>query len=772
MTYRCTYDDSQPESFISNYNQIQDIEVAQEVIYDFFIEVVKQWHPDAVLDEFENLFFLIQSDEENEEITHALNRIVFDEKEDVFVNTIKRVCYILVNNWYINRDQHSIRTLLGKIEEVEEQDFYSESPTINRLRKWLIDFAKSEDYQEIRQCALQTGRSWSSRYTSYLLVSQYVNPQNSIEQQELARNLSKQLKDKYKFDLAMYIVRQESSTNTSLKKTKNPTKLGDNVITLIKKTLSSQRVFSHTRQAELFLESTKNLKYSEFKAQLPSYLMLQENDKNPTKILRDKLNYRLETLYSSYDKERLEKGILIRTCNRLIEFLTTEDGITPSSVFVLLNSHGNPLTLVTILLKLILICTASRTYLEVCIAKLIEHYQNYEEEQCQSFIRFLEVFNLVFTIFTENVQYHLVKIDQEQQPELLSNLDAYRLFCQTKGLDLRGRNLSGIKLTSTDLREANLRDTNLSGINLIQADLKLANLSKADLSGSVLNEAKLLIADLSYANLTDSNLIGADLRRANLQHTTLVRACLTSALLNFANLRHANLATANLMATRLDFANLSEANLNHANLQYSNLCHSHFRNADLSSTNLKGVNLCNADLTGANLSNADLRGADLSGANLSNANLDGANLGKADCRYANFSQANLKQANLNYANLEFVNFTKADLSYVVLRHANLYQGQLTQTNLYRADLTRTDLSHADFREANLCCCLIRHAKLTRTCFNGTNLRGANLFGSNVMDARIKDAKFGNNSGLSDRIKRSLNLKNKPNPDYSGSDLGC
>jgi uncharacterized protein YjbI with pentapeptide repeats len=759
MTYRCTYDDSQPESLISGYNQNQDLEVAQEVIYDFFIEIVKQWTPDAVLSEFDSLFFWINS-EENEEINHALSRIAFDHNEIIFVNTIKRVCYILINNWYINRNYTAIRDLLTKIDEIQEQDFYSDSPLLNRLRQWLINFVKSANYQEIRQCALQTGRNWSSRYTSYLLVSQYVNPQNSIEQQELARNLSKQLKDKYKFDLAMYIVRQESPTHQSLKKPKNPTQLGDDVINLIKKTLSSQRVFSHTRQAELFLEKTQRATYSEFKSQLPSYLMLQENDVNPTKILRDKLCRKLETLYDNHNKDQVEKGIIIRTCNRLIELLTTEDGSTPSAIFLLLNTHGNPLTLVTILLKLILICSASRTYLEVCIAKLIQYYQTFEEDQCQSFIRFLEVFNLVFTIFTENVQYHLVKVDDEAVSGPLSNLDAYRLFCQTKGLDLRGRNLTGIKLTSTDLREANLRDTNLSGINLIKADLRLANLSKANLSAAILNEAQLLIANLSHANLTDSSLVGADLRRANLQYTTLVRACLTSGLLNFANLRHANLAQANLMATRLDYANLSQANLNHANLQYGNLCHSHFRNTNLSCANLKGVNLRNADLTGADLSYADLRGADLSGANLSQANLHGANLGKTDCRYANFSQANLNHANLNHANLEFINFTEADLSYTVLRHGNFYQAQLGQANLYRADLTRTDLSHADFREANLCSCLIRHAKLTRTYFNGTNLQGANLFGSNLMDARIQDAKFGNNSGLSDRIKRSLNLKAK------------
>ncbi len=755
MTYGCTYDNSQPVSLSPTQGSIQDVEVAQEVIYDFFLEIVNQWDANIVLTEFEQLFFWLDS-HQSEEANYALNRIVDDNSEIIFNHTLKRVCYILVNNWYINREHHSIKELLTQIDQVEDQDFYSISPQVNILRQWLINFTKSSDYQEIRQCALPTGRNWSNRYTSYLLVSQYANPQNSLEQQELARNLSKQLRNKYKFDLAMYIVRKESPTILE-EQPRNPTQLGDDVINLIKRTISTQRVYSYSRQADLLLKEAKELTYLDFKTHLPNYLMCQGTQQYPTNVLREKLSAKLESLYEHHHQDLVDKAIIIRTCNRLIEFLTTENGTRPSSIFLLFTTQGHPLTLAIILLKLILICTASRTYLEVCIAKLIQYYQGYEEEQCQPFIRFLEIFNLVFTIFTENVQYHLVKIDDDEPSGPLCNLDAYRLFCQSKGLDLRGKNLTGLKLDSTDLREANLRDADLSGINLVQADLKLANFSGANLSAAVLNETQLLIANLTEADLSDASLVGADLRRAHLQHTTLVRACLTNAQLDSANLEYANLAQANLMAVCLNEANLAHANLTYCNLQYGNLSQSHFQNADLTHANLRGTNLRNADLTGADLSFADLQGADLSGANLHRANLRGVNLGTADCSYANFSQANLKKANLNHTNLEFTDFTEANLSYTVLRHANFYQAQLCHVKMHRADLTRADLTDANFSHASLCYCLIRHTKLTQTQLHHTNLQGANLFGSNLMDAQMKKTKFGNNSGLSDRIKHSLRL---------------
>ncbi len=757
MTNGCTTNNSLFESPSNGYPGVVNPEIDQEIIYGFFIKGVKNWDSDQVLDLFERVFVHLCCGE-FPNVDRAINQIIESNNELIFNNTLKRVCYILVNNWYINRKSKAVQELIKILDRTREDDSIAISRNLNRLGKWLKKFLESPAYQDIRNCAFSHKRDWASRYTSYLLVPQYTNPENSEEQKNFARNLSKKLRDQYKFDLAMYIARSESSVSSKQERS-NPTQLGDDVLHLIKTTISVQRISSYTTQANCFLQETKKLSYENFKKSLPNYLMISSSNQYPINIVREKLEKKLEDIYPHYNDQTINKGLRFRTCNRMIEALTTEEGKTPSSIFVLLTSQGHPLTLVILLLKLILICDSARTHLELCISKLIEHYQEFEEAQCQRLIDFLEIFNLVFTIFTENVQYHLVKVQQNKTSNSLFNdLQSYRLFCQSKGYDFRGADLKQMDLSSLELKGADLRETDLTEVELIQMDLRLANLSQANLQGAILNESRLVVANLNHANLSEASLIGTDLRRADLQGSNLTDAILTSATLDLANLQQANLYQANLLAASLQSSDLRQVDLRSANLQYANLRGANLQGVNLSYANLKGANLQNVNLQGANLTGTNLCQANLSSANLSQANLEGANLHQANLSQAHLRCANLSNTDLSEANLKQVNLTEANLNYAVVRHAHLAQAILTQATICHADLTRAELVKVDFSYANLYYAQIRHANLTKANFFQANLKGANLFSSNIIAARVKDAKFGNNSGVSEEMKRYLKLE--------------
>ncbi len=757
MTNGCTYNDYQVESYSDGYATIPDPELDQEVIYQFFLKSIHQWEPEKVLDEFENIFIHLCCPE-SEPVVQAINNIIESKRELSFRNTLKRVCYILINNWYINRKHNFVQQFIELLEETQEDESIAIAPNLNRLGVWLRNFFKSSEYQAIKNCALKSKKDWSHRYTSYLLVPEYINNEdNSHEQKEFARNLSKQLKDKYKFDLAMYVARANSTTMLGEKRS-NPTQLGDDVIQLIKRTISAQRVSSYNQQAKLFLRDTQDLNYADFKKTLPQYLMLSGSDQFPINKVREKLNKKLKIIYTHYEDRVINKGLIIRTCNRLIETLTTEDNKTPSPIFSLLTSQGNPLTLVILLLKIVLICSSARTYLELCISKLIQQYQDYEEDQCKRLIHFLEVFNLVFTIFTENVQFHLVRVPEEKASSFVTSFDSYRVFCQSKGPDLRGINLKGVNLGSIELRGADLRDSDLSEIKLVQVDLRLANLSGVNLSGAILDQSQLLVANLTEADLSHASLIATDLRRAYLDKSNLTNANLTKAILDLASLRQAKLTHANLL----------DASLNATDLSYADLCGADLQNVNLRGANLTGVNLTHANLKGANLQDANLTGANLSGVNFSNANLsqtnltrtnlEATNLYRVDLNKANLSEANLRNANLSEANLKNANLSEANLNCAILRQVNLNSAVMIGAQICRVDLTRATLVKVDLSEANLAYAQIRHANLSKAKLFKTNLRGANLFGSNVIDAIVKEAKFGNNSGLSDDVRQCLKLR--------------
>ncbi|MCA1991072.1 MAG: hypothetical protein LDL41_03360 [Coleofasciculus sp. S288] len=408
---------------------------AQEMIYQFLLELVRQQPPAKVLQEFKSLFIDYEPSAINADVLRAISELIFSNNEKDFRHTLKRSCYILVNNWDTLRNYPSIKDLVDLFADFKLSK-RTLSPAVSRLRTWLANFVKSQDYQELKLFITKYGYGdkdhWSKRYTSYLLVPQYTNLNNPVEQREAARTLSKKLKDQFKFELAMYTARSQSSV-TKDKIPKNPTGLGDEVLRFIKVIVVRRGSFSYENLANIFIEQTRKVHYKHFKSCLQKYLIFSVANKDFVEIIKTKLAEKLESLYENYHQETLDDALFLRTCNKVIDYLTTEDQKKPSGLFVLLMSQGNPLTLVVVLLKIILICPNARTHLETCIAKLIEYYMNYPEDECKWVVNFFEVFNITFAIHADNVQYNLIKMDEQKQNKPSeTELDKYRVFSQLR----------------------------------------------------------------------------------------------------------------------------------------------------------------------------------------------------------------------------------------------------------------------------------------------------------------------------------------------------
>jgi hypothetical protein len=87
------------------------IQQSQEAIYDFLLEIVKKWPPEEVLLEFKRLF-IYHVDSVSSDAMQSLYEIVFSNNEEEFRNTLKRCCYILVNNWDATRNYKPIQELI------------------------------------------------------------------------------------------------------------------------------------------------------------------------------------------------------------------------------------------------------------------------------------------------------------------------------------------------------------------------------------------------------------------------------------------------------------------------------------------------------------------------------------------------------------------------------------------------------------------------------------------------------------------------------------
>ncbi len=422
----------------------RDIPKAQETIYDYLLEIVKLWSPEEVLAEFKHLF-IHHVNTISSHILPSLYEIVFSNQEVEFRNTLKRSCYILINNWDITRSHKSIQGLIQLFSD-PILDKPTMSPTLRRLRGWLKNFVESSDLEQLKLFASkydeQGHRHWSERYTSYLLVPQYTDLNNSVEQRHAARALSKQLKERFKFDLALYTARSQSqnsivnATEPERKPRLNPTGMGDEILHLVKMIVVRRGNFSHTNLANIFVSQTQKLTYREFKLSLQRYLVFSVEGHDYANALKKQLAEKLEVLYTSHHDKPIDDALLLRTCNRVIEYLTTENHQEPSPLFVQLLSQGNPLTLVVILLKIILVCRHARTHLESRIANLVQYYKSYLEEDCRWVINFFEIFDITMAIYAENVEFNLVDMrrDNSDQDSLQgsSRFNAYRIFSQMK----------------------------------------------------------------------------------------------------------------------------------------------------------------------------------------------------------------------------------------------------------------------------------------------------------------------------------------------------
>jgi hypothetical protein len=423
-----------PDFVTSNSKQL-NVQIAQDEVYSFFVEIVKKLPPEDVLREFKGLF-IDGLDLEESDYIPGIYSIFLDDNEEELCNTLKRCCYIIVNNWKTNRKDKYIQELVNLFVNENLKIKTSNPPIVKICKTWLENFVKSKDYKDLELFAIKYDESskghWANRYTSYLLIDQSVNQNNPREQQEAARSLSKQIKDKFKFELAMYIARSQSAVSSTTRYT-NPSILGDQALRLIKAIVLKRGGFSHDNIAHIFIKQTQNQTLKEFKINLQKYLFFSVENQESVETLQQQFADTLSLWKTDFNQEIITKELFLRTCNRVIDCLTTENGKEPASLFILLLNQGHALTLVIIMLKIILICKNSRRHLETRIAHLIRFYEKYPEEECKGVINFIEIFNITFAIYAENVEYNLIKMKEEEQssnPQL--NLDGYRVFSQMK----------------------------------------------------------------------------------------------------------------------------------------------------------------------------------------------------------------------------------------------------------------------------------------------------------------------------------------------------
>ncbi|CAN1209818.1 hypothetical protein TUMEXPCC7403_06305 [Tumidithrix helvetica PCC 7403] len=419
----------------------QSVEQAQRQIYDFFLDIVRRYRPEKVLDEFKKLFIDFTA-VKYLGVFEALDRIVVAYDENEFHYTLKRCCYILVNNWSVINNQAPVQALVDLfIDPILDKK--TNSPKLKTLRLWLKNFVGSESYQTLKLFTLRqvSGGSlkWSDRYTSYLLMYQCADANSSSEQRQVADALARKIRTQFKFDLAMYTSRLRPM-NRPWSSWEDPTSLGSNVIQMVKTMLTKRGSLSYRIFADNFIEKTSRLDCGEFKLELCAYLGFEKDDPEISETFTVKLFENLVGFQCQYDDQPISPALMLRICKQVISYLTTQDKKQPTEIFSILINQTNPLYFAIVLLKLVLLCGACQSFLDVRIAELIRYYSQYSEAECRSVIRFLDMLNVAFTIYTEEIRYNLVCMNPDRKARAnksttslpLLSLGEYRIFSQVR----------------------------------------------------------------------------------------------------------------------------------------------------------------------------------------------------------------------------------------------------------------------------------------------------------------------------------------------------
>ncbi|MGB3768105.1 MAG: hypothetical protein WA947_16230 [Phormidesmis sp.] len=427
--------------------------LSQQQLYDDLLDTVRQCPPVEALSEFENTFFG-HSTSLDAEASPFLYEVLFANDELAFRNTLKRACYIYINNWDIARHGNMMQMLLDLFEQ-PSLNRATHSPSLKRLRQWLRNFANSSDFEDLKLFARQRigpahAGSWSSRYVAYQLTAQAINESNSLEQREAARALSKRLKNKFKHDLAMYTAFSQNSTRLDQKYI-NPTTLGDEVLRLIKAILIRRGQFSYRNVARVFQQQTTDLLYHNYKESLLEYLCFSISHLDFLALIETELGKQLPKIYADQNADTVNPSLNLRTCNRLIDCLTTEDQATPSKLFVRMLSQGNSLNVVVLLLKIVLISPNSQLYLESRLANLIAYYKQFMEAECRGIIQFLEICSVTFAIYSDNVEYNLVQVPN-RKPQT-----AQAQFGETQTILQDSKEIGEFRIFSRSFRAAQKR---------------------------------------------------------------------------------------------------------------------------------------------------------------------------------------------------------------------------------------------------------------------------------------------------------------------------
>jgi hypothetical protein len=408
----------------------------EQKLYDHFLNKVKVCSPEDVIESFRSLFVKGKA-VDNPAVYTALAKIVnHREAENNFQFIINRCCHILINRWQLElATQTKIPELIEVFDELGPI-LVGGSNTMLRLRQLMIGFTKTDYFVQLKRLQRVIGENQENKKTivyvgnlinryPYLYEHSLVSDDSGSEQQQTVRQIKTQLEKRFEIDLTQYVTYQvrmaQIQRNPNLydkakqiiQKIENPTLLTNKELALALKHFVGkvEDGFTHRELSQSFVSHISSTRiYKDYKDDLYDYIIKSVDPKYGKHRFNKGLYEKIQSIYPEFNFKKPDELLILRTSTHLFNYLVVDSPSNPNHLLFLdmISNMGTTRT-VGLLLKLALVCSQVKPYLEKRFSILFNHYESFARDRVPWLIKSLENLHVAFCTNYGRADFSLLK---------------------------------------------------------------------------------------------------------------------------------------------------------------------------------------------------------------------------------------------------------------------------------------------------------------------------------------------------------------------------
>ncbi len=407
----------------------------EQVIYDYFLQHVRTDTPSQLVEYFRRLFIEARGFPDPQVYT-ALERIVKRKNnEHQFNYFFNRCSHILINHWQMDVRSHAaIPELVGLLEHLAppRSGYHG---TANRVRYLVKNFTQSDESIKLKRLARVINSKLAPDKSNLVgnLIHRYpylynhclLGDESSQEHQQTVRKVKTQTEKRFEVNLSRYVTYKVRSAQMArspelaaeksriIRPVKNPTLLKDKELNHALKHFvgTVDGGYTYKSLSKNFLSHTVHTQsFGRYKDDLYEYILTSLDPKYSKGQFNKNLYQLLQNTLPECTHQKPTEFLMLRTASQLMNFLVVENGKKPEHyVFVDMISNMGVTRTMGLLLKVVLVSSKVKPYLEKRFSILFNHYESFTKEGVPWLVKSLENMQLALSVHFGKVDLSCLK---------------------------------------------------------------------------------------------------------------------------------------------------------------------------------------------------------------------------------------------------------------------------------------------------------------------------------------------------------------------------